>query len=95
VEVIRSIIENNQPVLESDLLLKTSSLIKALYNAYSSKTEFSKEEKKIVDVDAFQKLYKLAKLQFSANTFKGLIDYLYLVYHFPKLFIYSLARRKK
>lgn len=93
VEVIRSIIENNRPVLESDLLLNTSSLIKALYNTYTSKTEFSLEEKKIVDVDAFQKLYKLANLQFSANIFTAIVEYLYLLYRFPKLLIYSFVHR--
>ena len=91
VEVIRSITENNQPELESDLLVKASSLIKALYNTYISKTDLSKEEKKIVDVDAFQKLYKLANWQFSANIFKAIIENLYLACRFPKLLIYSLV----
>ena len=95
VKTIRSIIENNQPELESDLLLKTSSLIKALYNTYISKTDLSREEKKIVDVDAFQKLFKLANWQFSANIFKAIIENLYLACRFPKLFIYSLVHRLK
>lgn len=93
VRVIRTVMENKQLEFERDLLPRTSSLIKALYNTYISKTDLSREEKKIVDVDAFQKLYKLANWQFSANIFKAIIEKLYLAYHFPKLFLYSIWKK--
>lgn len=93
VRVIRTVMENKQLEFERDLLPRTSSLIKALYNTYISKTNLSREEKKIVDVDTFQILYRLAIWQFSANIFKAIIEKLYLAYHFPKLFLYSIWKK--
>ena len=94
VKVIHSVLEKNQTELDSDILVRATSLINALYDTYISKTNLSKVEKKKVTVDVYQLLFKLANWQLYTNFSKGFIEKLYLVYRFPKLFIYSLIHRK-
>lgn len=90
VRAIRTIIEDNKPELKSSLLLNASSLIKALYNTYITKTNLSITDKKKIDIDVFQKLYRLSNWQFSVSIMNALINKIYLVYHFPKLYLYKL-----
>jgi hypothetical protein len=92
---IRMVSDNTAKIRDSQLISGTKNILLQLYDNYLSKFDLTRIEKKMVSQDIFLKLNTLAKWQFSANTFKALIDYLHLVYRFPKLFIYSLARRKK
>ncbi|MEE8479370.1 MAG: glycosyltransferase family 2 protein [Candidatus Neomarinimicrobiota bacterium] len=84
VEIIRSVTEENQPKLDSELLKQSTSLINALYSTYILKTVLSKGEKKIVTIDALQKLYKLATWQYSLNPLKGFYHFLLIAIRNPK-----------
>ncbi|NHZ86772.1 MAG: hypothetical protein GWP19_13005, partial [Planctomycetia bacterium] len=84
VRIIRSVTENNQPKLDSKLLKQATSLINVLYDTYILKTTLSKKEKKIVTIDALQKLYRLAKWQYTLNPFKGFYYFLLIAIRNPK-----------
>lgn len=90
VKVIRTIMENNKPELNNTLLCNASSLIKALYRTYISKQNISRADKKNINIDVFQKLYKISQWQFSVDILNAFISKLYLIRHFPKLYLYKL-----
>ncbi|MFC1784215.1 glycosyltransferase family 2 protein [Candidatus Neomarinimicrobiota bacterium] len=92
---IRQISDKTIPIQDSQLISEIKNVLLQLYSKYLLKFNLTKIENKKVTRDVFQKLYTLSDWQFSANYYKALIEKIYLVYRFPKLYLYSLLHSKK
>ncbi len=90
---IRMVSDKTTKIKDSQLISDIKLILLQLYDNYLSKFDLTKIEKKKVSQNIYQKLNTLADWQFSANTFKALIENIYLACRFPKLFLYSFAHR--
>ncbi len=90
---IRMVSDKTTKIRDSQRISDTKLILLQLYAEHLSKNNLTIIENKNVSRDVYQKLYTLAGWQFSANIFKAVIEYLYLLFRFPKLFIYSFVHR--
>jgi glycosyltransferase involved in cell wall biosynthesis len=91
---IRKVSDKNPKIDDIKLISEVKNILLQLYVKYLTKHKLTNIEKKNISRDIFKKLNTLANWQYTANSYKGLIDKFYLVYHFPKLYLYSLFQRK-
>lgn len=90
---IRKVSDKTTKIQNSQLISDIKNILLQLYIKYLSIYYLSKNEKKKISIDIFKKLNTLADWQYSANFSKGLIDKFYLVFRFPKLYLYSLLQK--
>jgi len=91
---IRKVSDKNPEIQDSRTISSIRNILLKLFDEYLSKFDLLNIDKKIISRDVFQKLNTLANWHSSVNYFKALIDKLYLMYRFPKLYIYSLISHK-
>jgi len=92
---IRKVSDKAPTIKNSATISDIKNVLLQLYRKYVSKFALKKSEKIKVSRDVFNKLYTLSNWQYSINSLQGLIDKLYLAFHFPKYFINGLIRHKK
>ncbi len=92
---IRKVSDKTPKIQDSHLISDIFKILVQLYSQYLAKFQLTQIDKKKVSRDVFLKLNTLANWQSSVNFYKARLKKLYLAYHFPKLYFYSLIQRNR
>lgn len=92
---IRAVSDKN-PILENGRsIAQVRNVLLRLYRNIKLNVKLSKVELKYISKDLYRKLYTLSDWQSSANSFRGILEKIYLAVRFPNYSLYRIFKFKK